>query len=296
MRTKHVIVMFAALGVAGALISSWHDRRLRAGQEIALAEIRQQRAAVAAEMRRVERLAGAAASAAGRAATVSTVGDAASAAEIAAVKRSAESDEERRSKKELWFAAQREKNAARFAPLFRTRGLSAETIGQFQAALDQQQREGDHRTEGAGSEVALAEKLRAFLPEAEVRAAMEFERTLPVRDMIASLAGRAALIGQALSPAQAERLTAIILEVTPRVGNEGEWLQTDGIDWSAVDMRARDILSDAQLDVLKTAELSFNGRFGARLDRAIEQARQADAAKRSTEGSPSAAEAKQGGR
>jgi hypothetical protein len=191
----------------------------------------------------------------------------------------------------LRLAAERAAFEMNYAPLFRALQLSPVQAAQFcdhlmrraaaksdlQAAAEAQ-RLPDHDTAVRGladrSDWEFKEAQLALLGEAGARQAMEFERTLPVREGVATIASTATLAGVPLTAAQSEQLLRVLVAATPR--NPDDTLNMREIDWERVSEQARQFLSPAQWTIFTSVETDSLAAFSAQLDRAVERAQQSD--------------------
>lgn len=191
----------------------------------------------------------------------------------------------------LRLEAERAAFEMNYAPLFRSLELSPAQAAQFCDHLMQRaaaksdlraaaeaQRLPDHdaavRELVDRSEREYEKAQIALLGEAGARQAIEFERTLLVREGVATIASTATLAGVPLTPEQSEQLVRIVVAATPR--NPDDTLNMRKIDWERVSEQARQFLSPAQWTIFTSVETDALAPFSAQLDRAVERAQQSD--------------------
>jgi hypothetical protein len=97
------------------------------------------------------------------------------------------------------------------------------------------------------------------LSENGYRQLQEYERTLPVRALTASLAERLYYTDVPLNGTQAERLTQILAGASKSYG-EGAAADPEQIDWPAVLTQAQGMLTPVQRSVLEDKQQSILGR------------------------------------
>ena len=191
----------------------------------------------------------------------------------------------------LRLAADRAAFELNYAPLFRALKLSPAEAAQFcdhlmrraavksdlQAAAEVQ-RLSDYDTAVRGLEARAQREYEeaqlALLGEAGARQAIEFERTLRVREGVAAIASTATLAGVPLTPGQIEQLLRTVVTAAPRAPDGT--LEMMGIDWVRVGEQARPFLSPAQWAIFTSVETDALAPFSAQLDRAVERANQSD--------------------
>jgi hypothetical protein len=184
-----------------------------------------------------------------------------------------------------------------YGPFFHTLGLSAEQIRKFaEDSLRHTERWMDlsavaEAQDAAGREAAEKLKQQAKADHAAAKAELlgaegyrrlqEYERTLPLRNVVvAGLAGAAAMEGVPLTAQQAERLVEAAVAATGDAATLGGTELAARIDWDALDARARQLLTPAQLMLFKTAAppSGFPARWQFQIEAAIERAAKADPA------------------
>jgi hypothetical protein len=121
-----------------------------------------------------------------------------------------------------------------------------------------------------------------LLGEAGHQQLQQFERMLPVQDPVIRLAGATALAGVPLTAQQGQQMTAIVATASGSFQDGGRANYTD-VDWTAVDIAARQVLSPEQFMIFTTQEPIGGGasRFGSRLNNEMARAR-----KKAAEGAP----------
>jgi hypothetical protein len=191
----------------------------------------------------------------------------------------------------LRLAAQRAAFEMDYASLFRALKLSPAQAAQFcdhlmrraaaksdlQAAAEAQRlpdQDTAVRELADRSEREYEEALLALLGEAGVRKAIEFERSLPVREGVATIASTATLAGVPFTPEQSEQMVRVVIAAAPR--NPDDTLDLREIDWGRVSEQARQFLSQAQWTIFTSVETDALAPFSAQLDRAVERAQQSD--------------------
>jgi hypothetical protein len=181
-----------------------------------------------------------------------------------------------------YLKSERTKLAATYGPLWQALGLTSEQTEKFKdimtdnagklldlKSITQEQGLTESDTAYATLQQQATDQLRAaqvdLLGEAGFRQLQQYERTLPVRSEINTLAGALALTDAPLGDQQAEQLTQIMANASSGYQNGGKAdtpvsvnlaiftslirdhkMAEDGIDWSAVRAQARSVLSDAQ--------------------------------------------------
>jgi hypothetical protein len=184
-----------------------------------------------------------------------------------------------------------------YAPLFRALKLSPEQIKKFQDNCVKREesfidlRAASRAQDDLGKQMAakLQEQANADYEAAQLevlsadgyRQMQEFFRVEPLRNvLIRGLAGAAALEGVPLTEQQGEQLLQAALNAASQDANvTGEKLLTM-VDWDALDVQARQILSPAQFTLFTTAaHLSgFQARWKYQTDAVIQRALQSEAA------------------
>lgn len=178
-----------------------------------------------------------------------------------------------------------------YAPFFRTLGISGEQIAQFEAIAarrDEQQfdlgallRAGKLSLQdpNAGKlwtqvDLDFTAGAKAVLGEAGFQQLQDFERTLPAREIVRSMAGEAAVYGQPLTADQAERMTRILAEASADY-RRGAKASSNFIEWDRVDAQAREVLSAVQWSWFTN---DYAGRFSNQFDALANRAQRKDQA------------------
>lgn len=191
----------------------------------------------------------------------------------------------------LRLAADRTRFEITYAPLFRGLKLSPTQVAQFcdllmwreemksdlQAAAEVQRLPDDDaaiRRLGEQAERKYEEAQRALLGEAGTRQTIEFERTMKAREAVAVIAATSTLGGTPLTKEQTERLLGVVVAAAPWLPDGT--MDGDKVDWTAVDVQAREFLSPAQWTILTSVETDALARFSAQLEHAMDRARQRD--------------------
>lgn len=189
----------------------------------------------------------------------------------------------------LRLAAERAAFEMNYAPLFRSLKLSPPQAAQFCDHLMQRAAAKSDLQAAAEAEwlpnhdTAVRELIDraereyekaqlALLGEAGARQAIEFERTLLVREGVAMIASTATLARVPLTSEQSEQLVHVVVAAAPR--NADDTLNLREIDWVRVSEQARQFLSLAQWTIFTSVETDALAPFSAQLDRAVERARQ----------------------
>lgn len=116
-------------------------------------------------------------------------------------------------------------------------------------------------TEQANIDFAAAE--RALLGDEGAGQAKEYERSAPLRDLVAGIAGGATLMGTTFSAEQLEKLVRI-LAASNADFQAGKPAISLTIDWEVVDAQAREILSEEQFHLFQTVEVAGPNRGSSR--------------------------------
>jgi hypothetical protein len=182
--------------------------------------------------------------------------------------------------------------------LFRTLGLSLEQIEKFEEiAARREEQQMDllailHEQRLTLQDPVLANlwlkiepeyqaAQKELLGEAGYRQFRDYERAAPVRDMVSRYAGTATVMGVPFTVQQAEQLTQVMANASGDYRNGGQ-AYAFSIDWSIVDRQAAAILTEPQLNLLKTIEpAGQGGRFGGVWNKLMIEAQNADQAKAS---------------
>jgi hypothetical protein len=184
----------------------------------------------------------------------------------------------------------RSRLVAEYAPFYLKLGLNPEQIDRFETILtDRWQSMEDiaavAKAQGADGQDSSVEKLReqaevnmrqaekALLSETGYRQLREYERTLPVRALTASLAERLYYTEAPLNGAQAEKLTQILAESSQSYG-EGIAADPEEIDWPKAMSQAQGVLTPVQLAALedKRQAIKWQKDFGEPLAARIKAA------------------------
>jgi len=195
----------------------------------------------------------------------------------------------------LWLAARRATNAATYGPFFRALGLTDEQVRRFQdIALKREEDELDLSAIAKTQQLAASDPSIAGMREqadAQFAAArrellgpdgygklQDFERTLPMRDLVGGIAGTAALAGIPLTPAQADAMTQALANANLSY-RTGATASPTRVDWAAADRAVQAILTPAQFTLYQSVEPEggMGRRFGGIMSDAIEKAEKADA-------------------
>jgi hypothetical protein len=312
MRAKSIIIfVVAGVVVVASAGSAWHDARSSQEADVAATAVTQRRAAATPEFQRMEfRLAEAektrvklqAEILAGEKAAGAKTGTAAPTKALSSVadeQLSAFIQKEREAEKDpqiqlLQRAARRAKSVATFGLLFRTLGLSPDQIEKFQDNVGRRQEQmadllavvgelgltlsdpGPARFWGKiAPEYQAAQK--ELLGDAGYRQLQDYERASDTRGLVGRMAGVATVTGVPFTTEQVEQFTRLLKDANSdyRTGGNAYLFK---IDWSMVDAQAGAILSEAQLNLVKTIEPpGGSGRFWGRVNRVLMQAEKADA-------------------
>ena len=170
----------------------------------------------------------------------------------------------------LYLAKSRSDLVARYGPLFRLLGLSAERVASFQdIAIKREEAEMDLadvlRTRGTEDSGAAVAKLKAaaeaeyettqreLLGEEGYRQLKEYERTSWMRDMISAVAGAAVVEHAPFTAQQADELVRAMADSSTAYRSGGAAM-INTVDWASVDALARRILSAEQFAVFSTMD------------------------------------------
>jgi hypothetical protein len=198
----------------------------------------------------------------------------------------------------LYLKSRRAQLAARYGPLLRSFGLSAEMTAKFQdnhIKREEARMDLDDvlRTKGADESGTAVAKLRAdaeaqynaaqreLLGDEGFRQLQDYEDMSSWRATFSAIAGVAAVEHVPFSAVQADALVRAISDAS-RSSHHGQAFTSD-VDWQAFDMRARAILSADQYAVLNTMDPgpTRGGFLQTRMYALVEMANQSDA-KRAT--------------
>lgn len=200
----------------------------------------------------------------------------------------------------LMLRWQGEAAIAEYGSFLRSHGITAEQVRRFKENWVRHSEQDIDLSAVARMENGLGEKELSALQnqakaayeaaEAEIlgadvyRELKEYERTTVVARnvLVLGFAGSAALEGIPLTAQQGQQLAqAAVGAADPTSANDssGEKLLTT-IDWNALDLRARQILTPAQYVLYKTsaASIGFRSRWHYQLSEMVRQAQEADAA------------------
>ena len=189
----------------------------------------------------------------------------------------------------LYLASQRAELGRTYGPLFRTLHLTPDQIAKYEDAMieyrgQEMDLQGTAQAQGLGrSDPAIAalqqqadQQLQAakaaILGDAGAQQDQEYGRTLPVRALVAQIAGTVAFSAP-LTPDQSDQMTQILAAASPsyQKGGAANW---NNIDYAQADRAAAAILSPAQLAAWQQAEPMGGGpsrwmaTLGSRLDQA----------------------------
>jgi hypothetical protein len=190
----------------------------------------------------------------------------------------------------LSFASTRVHLAAKYAPLFRTLGLSsAQSEGFLDITLKRLEQNEDLvavvRAQGLSVDDPVVDKLglqmrqecetaqRELLGEAGFRQLQDYERTADMRELVRSMAGAATVADVPFTPQQAEQLIQVLANANDKYRSGGK-TSVQNTDWNAVEAPARAILSEAQYSLLPLS----SRRLAHQADDLIDRARKSDAA------------------
>jgi len=183
-----------------------------------------------------------------------------------------------------------------YGPFFRRYGISREQIEKFQddwvkraeadidlrAAARQQGPAGADTVAAlqAQSKAANEQATRALFGSEAYEQLKEYERTLPVRNILVfGLAGAAAMDGVPLSAQQGDQLWHAALEASGNNPKADGETMLNNMDWTALDARVQQILSPAQFELFKHSAppAGFRSRQEYEFDQIVRRAREADA-------------------
>jgi hypothetical protein len=279
MATRFNLIMATVAGTALVLVAvGFHQAGCaRQADEIRLALASQQRGSYAAIARADQELADR------ESARKQLEKDAASLKNIVMVDAPAASvqQEEKKEQESVLNQEQRARGyrsrlVAEYAPFYLKIGLSPEQIDRFETILTDHWQSTEDITavaEAKGladhdqSVAKLREQATTSLQQAETellsedgyRQLQEYERTLPVRALTASLAERLYYTDAPLNGAQAERLTQILAGASKSYG-EGAVADPEQIDWPAVLTQVQGILAPVQRSALEDQQQSIQGQ------------------------------------
>lgn len=196
-----------------------------------------------------------------------------------------------------YLAGKRADLAATYGPFFRSLGLSAEASAKFQDAFIKREETRmdladvlrSQGTEASGKTVAALQAKadaeyevaqRELLGEAGYAQLRSYERTSWMRQMVSAAAGVAVLEHAPFSPQQAEALVQVIAS-SSKSYQQGGSVTDDSVDWEAVLVRAKSVLTSEQFTVLTTMDPgpSRGGLLQRRMYTFVERVNQAEAAK-----------------
>ena len=192
------------------------------------------------------------------------------------VQQEAKKDQESVLDQEQRARGYRSRLVAEYAPFYLKIGLSAEQIDRFERILTDHWQSTEDITavaeaKGLDDQDPSVAKLREqgttslrqaeteFLSENGYRQLQEYERTLPVRALTASLAERLYYTDGPLNGTQAERLTQILAGASKPYG-DGAAADPEQIDWPAVLTQVQGILTPAQCSALQDKQQSILGQ------------------------------------
>ena len=189
-----------------------------------------------------------------------------------------------------FFASQRAELARSYGPFFRQLGLTPTQVARFQDLMIKRA-EQDMDLQAVAQSQGLSPGSPALVTlrkqaEDELRSAQtallgptgyeqwqQYERTVGVRPVVQKFVGAAALEALPLTAQQAEQLTQILAEASPRYAKGGK-ANFSEVDWTVADRRLAGVFSETQLKLFQQIEPMGGGpsRFGARLNTTFEQA------------------------
>jgi hypothetical protein len=196
------------------------------------------------------------------------------------------------------LAAERAKLVTRYGALYWKLKLAPEQIGQFEAIVARRYEQVQDMMAAVlaqGVSVSspdfsklysplqqkIDETFRAaqkeLLGEAGYQQFDEYERGLPARNVVRSMAGAAVLVGTPFSPQQAEQLVGIVADAS-NAYRQGRNVSPLEIDWEQADTRAREILSSEQMIAFQTLApwTGGTGRAWLQFNRVLNEAQIAD--------------------
>jgi len=305
------VVIVAGVVAAASVESAWGDGRMIDAANLALAAVAQHQADVAAECQKMEaRLATAEKIQVKLRADIEAKLKAAEAKTgipaLAASTPSATEEKlrtlirkEREAEKNpqvqlLQLAARRAKSAASFGLFFRTLGLSAGQIEKFKDNVVRREETqmdllGVMREQGLTLRDPVLAKLwmnvepeyqaaqKELLGDVDYRQLQDYERATETRNSVSRMAGMAAVLGVPFTTEQAEQLMRLMVNASSDYRGGGK-AYLFSIDWAIVDAEAGTILSEPQMNLLKTIEPSGEGgRYWGRVNQLLMQAEKADA-------------------
>jgi hypothetical protein len=169
----------------------------------------------------------------------------------------------------LWLADRKATLASMYAPLFRSLSLTSEQQAAFlELAIAREEKDfdlmnirGDSNVRENGtavSELRTQADVEMKMGEKQLLGPDGFEklqayvRMAPARDLVSDFAGTASLSGIPMNSEQAEQLVQLVANASAKFNN-GSNVSGFDIDWNQVDANASQLLSPAQLNLLKTA-------------------------------------------
>ena len=122
--------------------------------------------------------------------------------------------------------------------------------------------------------------LRDLLGDSGYQRFQDYGRTAWIRGMVSAMAGVAVVERAPFSAQQVDAVVQVIANANESYGRGGYPLPRD-VDWGAVEIQVRGILSDEQFRILTTMDPGPNrvGFVQMRMNAIIERAKQAEAAK-----------------
>ena len=197
----------------------------------------------------------------------------------------------------FYLATKRADLAATYGSFFRRHGLSPDVEARFQDAIIKLEETrmdlaGVRQTQGVdandGAVAALQKKadadydaaLRDLLGDSGYQRFQDYGRTAWIRGMVSAMAGVAVVERAPFSAQQVDAVVQVIANANESYGRGGYPLPRD-VDWGAVEIQVRGILSDEQFRILTTMDPGPNrvGFVQMRMNAIIERAKQAEAAK-----------------
>ncbi len=183
---------------------------------------------------------------------------------------------------------------AKYGPLFRELALSPEQANAFYdhvLARDEKMMDLENLAREEGADTAAVGQMRrtvsaeyeiaqrTLLGEANAKRWQEYERTSPVRQMVAAVAGVAVLEGTPIDAVQAEQVVQIIAQASERY-RRGGVAMFDAVNWPDVEPQIRAVLTPVQFEILRTMDPgpTSGGLSQVLLYAAVERAKAADRA------------------
>lgn len=183
---------------------------------------------------------------------------------------------------------------AKYGPLFRELALSPGQVNAFYdhvLARDEKMMDLQNLAREEGADIAAIGRVqrtvsaeyesaqRTLLGEVHAKRWQAYERTSPVRDMVAAVAGVAVLEGAPIDAVQAEHVVQIIAQASERYRSGGVAM-FDAVNWPDVEPQIREVLTPVQFEILRTMDPgpTAGGLSQVLLYAAVERAKAADRA------------------